>query len=400
MFHFFQTSHKKNYKRKQRGSIMPVTAIALVSIMGMTGMVIDSSRLFLNRSKLQSLLDAAALTSAKVLDETGRQFNARQAANRSIANNLAQPGFESLRNLDLNAASFIIQFSATRSPFIANPASSSFVRIQLNPGTVVLNTTFLNMMGINGLGLSGSALAGPSPALGNVCNLVPSVICADPNEEPDDDGMFGYEYGEQVSLAMGSVENNDVGPGNFQLLDLGLGGNDDGLRASLAGGASGCTSDDSTVETQPGVNRGPVAQGFNTRFGIYTGPVSAADYPPDLVVDAGAAGYPDSYSDYKTNYATNNFDQPINGLIERRVMPVAFGNCDGTVNGQGSVELIGFGCIFLNQPAQNNNALQIVQVSGELVRSCRSSGVPGPNPIDGPGVHTIQLYGDPNRWDS
>ena len=400
MFHFFQTSNKKNHKNNQRGSIMPVTAIALVSIMGMTGMVIDSSLLFLNRSKLQSLLDAAVLTSAKVLDETGKQSDAREAAIQSIDNNLAQPGFDSLSNLGLTSASFVIQFSATRSAFFANPASSSFVRIQLNQGEVELDTIFLNIMGVSELSLSGSALAGPSPALGNACNLVPSVICGDPDEEPDPDGMFGYEYDDQVTLAMGSIQNNDVGPGNFQLLDLGLGGNDDGLRASLAGGASGCTSDNSTVDTQPGVNRGPVAQGFNTRFGIYTGPVSAADYPPDLVVDAGAPGYPDTYLEYTGNYNTNDFDQPINGLRERRVMPVAFGNCDGTVNGQGSVELLGFGCIFLNQPAQNNNALQVVQVSGQLIRSCRSSGVPGPNPVDGPGVHTIQLYGDPNRWDS
>ena len=399
MLYFFQKTDKPKNK-KQRGSIMPVTAIALVSIMGMTGLVIDSSLLFLNRSKLQSLLDAAALTSAKVLDETSSQFRATQAARRSIANNLAQPGFRSLSDLGLVAGNFVVQYSATRNPFIANPASSRFVRVQLNPGTAVLNTTFINMMGVNQLSLSGSALAGPSPALGESCNLVPSVICGDPNEAPDNDGMFGYEYGDQVTLAMGSIQNNDVGPGNFQLLDLGNSGNNNSLREDLAGGSSGCTSDESTVATKPGVNRGPVAQGFNTRFGIYTGPVSADDYPPDFVVDAGAAGYPDTYAQYKTDYAMNNFDEPINGLPERRVMPVAFGNCDGTVNGQGNIDLMGFGCIFLNQPAQNNNALQVVQVSGELVRSCQSSGVPGPNPIDGPGVHTIQLYGDPNRWDS
>ena len=87
-------------------------------------------------------------------------------------------------------------------------------------------------------------------------------------------------------------------------------------------------------------------------------------------------------------------------MAERRVLAVAFGNCDGTVNGSGSVPLLGFGCVFLSQPAAATGKLHTVQIFGELIRECSGSGVPGPNPVDGPGVHTIQLYGDPDRWDS
>ena len=62
---------------------MPITAAALVAAMGMTGLVFDSSHLFTNKTKLQNMLDAAALGAAKVLDSTNNQFLARQAANRT-----------------------------------------------------------------------------------------------------------------------------------------------------------------------------------------------------------------------------------------------------------------------------------------------------------------------------
>jgi hypothetical protein len=386
--------------KKQSGSIMPVTALALASIVGISGMVFDSSHLFVNKTKLQNMLDASALSSAKVLDDTKSQFLARQAANKSIANNLAQPSYKELRDLGLDPTDFVIQFSDTRNPFVANPAARNFVRIRLNRDAIEIDTIFLKVLGVEELDISGSALAGPSPALGEVCNLVPSIVCGDPAEPPDNEGMYGYEYGDQVNLAMGSIFNNDIGPGNFQLLDLGMSGKDDKLRENLAGGSSSCASSEGSVETKPGVNRGPVAQGFNVRFGIYSGGISGVDYPPDFVTDAGAPNYPDTYAEYQMDYLTKNYDEPVWGRNERRVMAVAFGNCDGTVNGQGTVELLGFGCVFLNAPAENNNALKSVQISGELIRDCRASGVPGPNPVDGPGVHTIQLYGDPDRWDS
>jgi len=379
---------------------MPVTALALVSIMGMAGLVVDSSHLFISKTKLQNMLDAAALGSAKVLDDTGNQFTARAAARRIITNNLAQNSYRELRELGLDSTDFVIQFSDTRDPFIANPAATKFVRLRLNQEVIELDTIFMKIMGVSELDLTGSAVAGPSPALGQVCNIVPTIICGDPNEAPDNEGMYGYEYGDQVSLVMGNTKNNEIGPGNYQLLDLPGNGNGNQLRENLAGGSSACASSGESVETKPGVNRGPVAQGFNTRFGIYSGPVSAEDFPPDLVTDAGAANYPDTYAEYRFDNMIRNYDEAIDGIAERRVLAVAFGNCDGTVNGRGNVDVLGFGCVFLTEPAQNNGALQTVQMSGELIRDCRSSGVPGPNPVDGPGVHTIQLYGDPDRWDS
>jgi len=386
--------------KNQKGSVVPLLAASLVAMLGMTGMVVDSGHVFVAKTRLQNAIDATALSAAKTLDETGNQNLSRFVARKLFNENLELDGFTELRDLGLDATDLTIQFSNTRNPFISNPAATRYARVRLNRGQLELQTIFMNLLGVEKIDLAVSAVAGPSPALGETCNIVPTVVCGDPDIPPDNDGMFGYQYGDKVSLAMGSVTNNNIGPGNFQLLDIEGNDKTDKLRENLAGGSKGCVSDQNTVSTKPGVNRGSVAQGINTRFGFYSGPTSYADYPPDKVTDAGSPGFPDSYAEYKLDYKLSNYDESTNGIPERRVIAVSFGRCEGTVNGQGDISLLGFGCIFLNEPSSQTGALQDVQIYGELIRECNAQGIPGPNPVDGPGLHTIILYGDPNAWAS
>ena len=71
---------------------------------------------------------------------------------------------------------------------------------------------------------------------------------------------------------------------------------------------------------------------------------------------------------------------------------------DTTVNGQGTVPVLGYGCFFLLQEAeQKGNESSIY---GEFSRGCRVSGTAGPNPGAGPGPYLIQLYDDPDSQDS
>lgn len=385
----------KVFKHKQNGSIIPTVALSMLAMMGMAGMVFDASHVFSSKTRLQNIIDSTTMTAAAVLDETWSQSSARKAAKKIFDDNLNQPGNGKLKDLGISSSDLVIQFSDTRNPFIASPAATRFARVRINPGTVKINTLFMKVVGVDELDLSGSAVAGPSPALGEVCNLTPTIICGDSFIPPDNNGMFGYDYGSQVTLALGDTKNNNVGPGNFQLLSIDedeKGGN--AVRDYMAGGYTGCASSTQTIETKPGKTAGPAAQGINTRFGIYSGPISSDEYPPDLVTDAGAAGYPDSYAEYVLDNRIKSYDEN-DGIAERRVINVAFGNCTGTVNGRGDVPIIGFGCVFLNEPMTKAEELH-----GELIRECRSGGIPGPAPIDGPGIHTIQLYGDPDRWDS
>ncbi len=384
---------------KQTGSIMPVTALALLSIMGMGGLVFDSSHLYVNKTKLQNLLDNASLTGSKILYDTRSQFLARAAARNIITTTLQQNDYQPLVDIGLDINDFSITFSSTRNPFVANPAATTYTRVRVSPNTVSMDTLFLGVFDVDHFHLAGSAIAGPSPSLSTVCNAAPTVVCADPNIAPNAMGMYGYNYGVPVTMSMGNVNNLDTGVGSFQLIDEGFNANDDVLRSNVAGASETCLTQNSAIATSPADNLDPVSQGINTRFGIFNGPVAAEDYPPDLVTDAGPPNYPDNYMSYFIDNLIRNYDEP-DGVASRRVMPVAFANCAATVNGQGNVDILGFGCLYLNQPAANNFGTNTVDISGELARNCRSSGVPGVNAAGIGGVRTIQLYGDPNRWDS
>jgi hypothetical protein len=121
-----------------------------------------------------------------------------------------------------------------------------------------------------------------------------------------------------------------------------------------------------------------------------------------VVIDAGGSGYPDTYSQYVTDRATPDWDLPLpTAQYEppRRVVTVPVIDCTGTVNGSGSVNVLGLACMFLTRPAKQNGDQEIY---GEfLSTSCIGEGsIPGPNPVIGPGPHTIILYKDFGAADS
>ena len=68
------------FPRRQRGAIVVLIAVAMLAILAMGGLALDGSHLFLNKSRLQNTVDAAALGAAKILDQTGDVDLARNAA--------------------------------------------------------------------------------------------------------------------------------------------------------------------------------------------------------------------------------------------------------------------------------------------------------------------------------
>jgi hypothetical protein len=249
-----------------------------------------------------------------------------------------------------------------------------------------------------------SAVSGPSPTLGEVCDLFPVMVCGDPSGDADcsDGSCFGYNHdpfsNSEIVLKSGAGGSSAVGPGNYQLIRLGNNTGAADLRESMAGSYEGCI-DGSDIETEPGNTVGPVAQGVNTRFGIYQGPFKQEDrdiYKPDLVSDTHS---PSSYySDYKSIYDNPSppYDHP-NGEAYRRIVPVPIGDCSTTTNGQGQVPLLGVACFFLTRPAEQNGEQRIY---GQIVPGCKAHGTAGPDPNTGPGPYKIQLYKDPDNRDA
>ena len=245
------------------------------------------------------------------------------------------------------------------------------------------------------------------------------MVCGDPDQYDPATGMFwGYQFGDLEVLKSAAGNEPAIGPGNFQLIRLGDNTGAADIRDALCQGIDQCLTTGEPVETEPGNSVGPVAQGLNTRFGVYNGPVSAEACPPDLVTSFSTPRmtydepnvvhqsqlvqssdgdlYTAStalldYNDWVDSVATcpGGADCQANGVAERRVLKIVVGDCDGASGGQTSVPVLGYGCFFLVQTVsqQGNQA----RIFGQFVTDCAGDSVPGPV-VDDLGPQIIQLY--------
>lgn len=402
---------------RQRGAVMILFVIAMVAILGMAGLALDGGHAMLNKTRLQNTVDAAALNAAKVLDDTADTALAQNAALSMFADNASAAGNHELADA-YNAGELLvtIEFSSTLDPFAPGSSPAAYARVRAQNFT--LPGWFIPILGIADMQVAASAVAGPSPTIDNACNLMPMMVCGEPAAGPP---YWGYTPG-QPQVLKSSTTNGDweVGAGNFQLIRLGDGQGGAVVREAMAGNYDACLASDDVIETEPGNTIGPVAQGLNTRFGRYLGPLSGsqATYPPDVVTQQpvpelaydsatdtimqGGTAITDGdeldfgHADYVARVQAGDYDyQPSPtdiGAFQRREVAVAIGDCSSSTNGQGELPLLGFGCFFLLQEAvqQGNES----HVYGQFIEDCRAGGVPGSSPTTIPGPYIIQLYRD------
>ena len=414
----------------QRGAVLILMAVALVALLASAGLALDVSHQLLNKTRLQNTADAAALAGAKILDETADTGLAAAAALAMFNDNADDPG-----NFELNAANLTptIQFSNTVAPFVPGTLPAMYVRVIANG--FVLPAWLIRVIGINQKTVGATAVAGPSPTINYSCNLVPLIVCGDQVQDPSVPGntFWGYEDGGIHRLKAGSNSGEpDIGPGNFQLARLGgSGGNV--VRENLAGGYNDCVYAGDTIPTEPGNTVGPVAQGLNTRFDVYSGPISPGDYPPDVIIqeqnDDLVFGSTDSshndydpacptaitlggvcvttadqldfnLDDYEARIAADSLDIPVasGGAFDRRSMPIVVADCTAAGGGQQDLPILSFGCFFLLQKTTQNG--QESEIFGEFAEDCSTPGFAGPDPTIVPGPKIIQLYKDSNGNDA
>lgn len=396
---------------RERGVVLVLFSIGMLAIIAMAGLALDMGHAFLNKTRLQNALDAGALSGARTLLYGGAGVVSSQAA--------ALATFNHYLTGEMGAASPALvpnfEFSATLIPFVpgANDATAKFIRLSVpNFSMSLWLARVLPGVG-NVLAIGGSAVAGPSAPLGSapggeVCDIAPFVVCA--GQQPgggydtdcSDGSCFGYALGasQEIVLKTGSGNNNwDVGPGNFQLIELNCGPGASCVRDNMAGAYPGCVINGGTVTTKPGNSVGPVAQGFNTRFGIYQGGMRASDFPPDAVTFSSGSFWHNDYLARLKNgpYNYTPVEQGGTGVPMRRVLAVVFGNCTGTTNGRGAVPVVGIGCYFMTRPAQQGGQQQVY---GQLINSCRASGDAAENPGTSTGAYEIVLYKNPDAGDN
>jgi Flp pilus assembly protein TadG len=403
-------------RAQQRGMTVAFLMVGMVALLLMVGLALDVGHATLNKTRLQDATDAAALAAAKILDETHNTALATLEASAAFKANANSSGDQELANAYGNgqgAISLSVQYSATLPPFAAGSATGPYVRVSTTGFSQA--TWFAQLAGITQTTVGATAVAGPSPTINTACNIVPLLVCGTPNTP-----NFGYTLDQAWVLKQSAPGNpSEIGPGNFQLIQLG-GSGANIVRQNMAGSYSGCASTGNSVQTQTGNETGPTAQGINTRFGDYTGPMGGTEsqYPPDvlttqqsppLTVGSGGPPYPVvgsisySYQQYVADEASpaayNYQPAPTGpGVFSRRVLQVPVGDCSGSGSGSTTVPVIGFACFFLLQTeTQKGNSSYIL---GEFEGNCTVNGSPGPAPNSGPGPYIIQLYHDPASGDS
>lgn len=424
---------------------MVLVVIALAAILAMAALALDGGHMLVNKTRLQNAVDAAALSGAKTLQPLSGNGNAstltRDAALDTLTRDANAPGNEELATA-IAAAGGVGNFAVVELshsvygdfnyPY-AGLEEPRYVRVSVP--NYELSEFFWGILRhplISGddedapdKAVAAIATAGPSPSQAP-CKLEPIMVCGDPNQyDPESGNFWGYGLGDLIVLKSAAGNDPDIGPGNFQLLRLdGASGAND-LRTALAGGIDQCNVVGEEAPTEPGNTVGPVAQGLNTRLGIYNGPgMDSTSYPPDWVTDYNnpTMTYDGSTDKVQLNgedvisdpldpgtlttasgaeiYDLNDWEEDshacaaspgsCNGEYERRMLNLVMGDCDGVSGGQVDVPVLGFGCFYMLQPVNQQGSE--AQVFGQFDRECEGDGYAGPTPEDDLGPIIIQLY--------
>ncbi len=414
----------------QRGTVLVMLIVTLAALLGTAGLAVDLGHAYLNKTRLQNAVDAAALSGAKTLN---------QHRSTALATKHALQTFHAHLEGELGNQTItpILEFSDSLVPFSAAGLNPRFIRISLNDYTVPV--ILANALpGVDDMfTLDSSAVAGPMPVGGGeVCDVAPLFFCGDVADTDCTDGScYGLDIGDETEICLktGASSNNGgggngngnglgnwkgqggnaiegcddsgsgVGAGNFQLLSLGCGSGANCVRESMSGSYQGCVTIGGSVETKPGNPVGPTADGINTRFGQYKGGMNSVDHPADLVTTNRDDQDDFWYRKYLGRYVNQNYDNPVTGKPGRRVMAVPIGGCDGTVNGRGEVQVSSVGCFYLTRPSTHQGNTQAIY--GQLIGDCEVSGEPPASPETGPtlgtyGAYKVVLYKDPLADDS
>ena len=204
---------------RQRGAVLVLFALAMVAMLGLVGLALDGGHGMLNKTRLQNTVDAAALSAAKTLDQTGDEALATAEALQTFSTNSSGLGNNEMAasygagDLDVD-----VEFSNTLHPFASGSIPPLYVRVRAT--NFRLPGWFIPVFGVDEMIVGASAVAGPSPTIQTGCNLAPMMVCGDPDAPPEDN--FGYELGE-ADVLKSSTNSFEVGPGNFQLVRLGGG---------------------------------------------------------------------------------------------------------------------------------------------------------------------------------
>ncbi|MGR5449464.1 pilus assembly protein TadG-related protein [Vibrio sp. PNB22_3_1] len=368
--------------RKQRGIVAIIMTVAMLALLAVTALAIDVNHMYMNRTKLQNGVDAAALAAAVILDNSGSQAigmkKAQENATAAVIDTLNKlVGAEGNAELDITSDSVSVTYNS-HSTFDVGACTTGgdcYVRVAVN--NLDLQSFFMQLF-TDTKQIAASAVAGPSAGAGMVCNVVPMTACA---VDTTDKQHSGFVDGETYPI--GSEKwTTDIGPGNFQLLDF-SDESDDHLREQLAGGYTGCSSIGDKVWTNPGKKVGQADKGLNSRFEEQKGSSLKGDYVPDT----------------NANENITHDDYILGEHNHRRMLIIPIVDCGNPIDekqgGKKQLSVVSLGCFFMKNKYKKNANTQAEYVDDCPVNNSVNNGNSNAN-----GPYRIVLYKDPFNEDS
>jgi len=401
----------------QSGAVAVLVAIALLAMVGITGLAIDLGKLYVVKSELQNSADACALAAAQELTGANDNQLLLAAASGATAGTRHKALFQESAVSYSDASS--IEFSVDNSGgsfASASTTGSSAKSIRYVRCTAIrtgIPAWFIQVLSI----LPGAALDAQQVSATAVATLkasqstcsLPIGVCSN-----------------TTTLVVGNWYAGAVGPNDaigtsqsvFRWIDFTP---PNGGATELAGqlqGSGACNVAASNALVGESGAIASLSNDYNTRFGIYQGNTSAADSPPDSSGHAytmktwttgknafadfsgkRAANAPyqaDSVTGLKTQGSIKESNYLKDHGQNRRVMPAPMMDCGNAVNNM--IPIVSWGCFFLLHPISNNfgGSTQSPRMMLEYLGSasapgspCASYGLPGGSNASGPLVATL-----------
>ncbi|GAB3545524.1 pilus assembly protein TadG-related protein [Noviherbaspirillum agri] len=253
--------------RRQEGAVAVLTALTVVVLIGMAGLVLDLGHLYITKTEMQNAADACALSAARELN----------AINASTVTRATDAGIAAgTRNkVDFQGKAAVIQpADITFASNLAADGNGNYLNFSRNVDklteyvrcaphesqTKSVAMWFMGVLGIGAQEMRAAAIA-KFPRTLKVC-AVPLVMCA-----PGGDATK-LSVGDWYS---GRLSSGGGASGDYGWLEFpGQGGGTDGLRDMIAGEGLCEFQHVSKVPLSSGESNG-AAQAWNTRFGLYGG---------------------------------------------------------------------------------------------------------------------------------
>lgn len=419
-------NNKRSSREKERGSVLTYTVLSVLFLFFAVGLGVDLSHLYLVKAELQNTADAAALAGASALT-LPNPTRITTAVDRAVT--VMNQNKYNFNNKDyVNVMSLanqrdLVRFAVNLSEFdnggtgrseataIADPNDIRFVRVITPP--VPVNIFFsipilgvsrqMTARAVSGLSIPGnvsvcisplSAVYNPNadmpPESWGNCPVEdgrgPNDLQPVPPSGPDPDGNGTCnpkrEFCKRCTYTIRAPGAAGPSAGNYQILSCA--GNGKALVRQALANYNNCqcglqsVGADVQIPTGPGVGAGPVGQGLNVRFDVYSGGLTySASIPPDSNVAQGTSSGTGanqtwtgiSWGQYKANSPTAPPSISHPGVVNRRVLIIPTIPITEFQNGRDMVRIGGLGGFFMRSQVTGTNEDIMVEYIGDDITS-------------------------------